>query len=142
MYLGEAMFYLGKQQEAAKLLASIKRGSEPDVRSQAVLAAVLAATGQKAAAEAMAETLQASPSMDHHIAFSLGTAFAQLGKPDKAVAWLRASADDGFPCYPWFAADPLLEPIRRDPGYQKLMTELRDRFETARSRYQPSTNSH
>ena len=142
MYLGEALFYLGKQKEAAQLLAGIKRGDEPDVRSQAVLAAVLAATGQKAAAEALVETLQRSPSMDHHIAFSLGEAFAQLGKPDKAVTWLRSSVDDGFPCYPWFEADPLLEPIRRDPGYQKLMTELRDHFETARSRYQPSTTRH
>ena len=138
MYLGEALFYLGKQKEAAELLASVKRGSEPDVRSQAVLAAVLAATGQKAAADVMVETLERSPSMDHHIAFSLGTAFAQMGKPEKAVAWLRSSVDDGFPCYPWFATDPLLEPIRRDPGYQKLMAELRDRFETARSRYKPS----
>jgi DNA-binding winged helix-turn-helix (wHTH) protein/TolB-like protein/Tfp pilus assembly protein PilF len=138
MYLGEALFYLGKQKEAAELLASVKRGSEPDVRSQAVLAAVLAATGQKAAAEAMVEALERSPSMDHHIAFSLGTAFAQMGKPDKAVTWLRSSVDDGFPCYPWFAADPLLEPIRRDPGYQKLMAELRNRFDAARSRYQPS----
>jgi hypothetical protein len=107
-----------------------------------VLAAVLAATGQKAAAEAMVDTLQRSPSMDHHIAFSLGTAFAQMGQPDQAVTWLRSSVDDGFPCYPWFAADPLLEPIRREPGYQKLMAELRDRFDTARSRYQLSTISH
>jgi len=141
MYLGEALFYLGRQKEAAELLASVKRGSEPDARSQAVLAAVLAATGQKAAAEAMVDTLQRSPSMDHHIAFSLGTAFAQMGQPDQAVTWLRSSVDDGFPCYPWFAADPLLEPIRRDPGYQKLMAELRDRFYTARSRYQLSTIS-
>ena len=50
MYLGQALFYLGRQGQAAELLASIKRGTEPDVRSQAVLAAVLAATGQKDAA--------------------------------------------------------------------------------------------
>jgi hypothetical protein len=43
--------------------------------------------------------------------------------------------DDGFACYPWFAADQLLEPIHQDPGYTQLMTELRDRFEAARSRY-------
>jgi hypothetical protein len=73
--------------------------------------------------------------MDHHVAYSLGTAFAQLKRPADAVTWLRAAADDGFPCYPWFLADPLLEPIRHDSGYQQLMADLRARFDTARSRY-------
>jgi TolB-like protein len=135
MYLGEALFYLGKRKEAAELLASVRRGTEPDVRSQAVLAAVLAATGRPAAAQAIVDTLQGSTSMDHHVAYSLGTAFAQLGRPGDAVTWLRSAADDGFPCYPWFAADPLLEPIRRDAGYRQLMADLRTRFETARTRY-------
>jgi eukaryotic-like serine/threonine-protein kinase len=140
MYLGEALFYLGRHEQAAALLASIKRGTEPDVRSQAALAGVLAATRQGAAAQAMIDSVVRGPSMDHHVAYSLGAAFAQLGRANEAVRWLRSAADDGFACYPWFASDPLLEPIRRDPGYQHLMTDLRDRFEKARSRYDvPST---
>jgi len=43
--------------------------------------------------------------------------------------------NDGVASYPWFAADPLLEPIRQDPGYKQLMTDLRVRFEAAQSRY-------
>ena len=75
--------------------------------------------------------------MDHHVAYSLGAAFAQLGRASDAVRWLRSAADDGFACCPWFAADPLLEPIRQDPGYEQLLKELRDRFDAARSRYEP-----
>ena len=138
MYLGEALFYLGRHEQAAALLASIKRGTEPDVRSQAALAGVLAATRQGAAAQAMIDSVVSGPSMDHHVAYSVGAAFAQLGRASDAVRWLRSAADDGFACYPWFASDPLLEPIRDDAGYIQLMKDLRSRFEAARSRYHPS----
>ena len=139
MYLAEARFYLGQHQDASDMLAGIRRGSEPDVRSQAVLAAVLAATKKREAAETLARQVAQSPSMDHHVAYSLGTAYAQLGRPRDAVTWLRTAADGGFPCYPWFAADPLLIPIRDDAGYKQLMTTLRERFEDARSRYSPKS---
>jgi len=138
MYLGQATFYLGKPEEAAGLLAGVRRGAEPDLRSQAALAAVLAATGQNDAAQKLVDEVQRSTSIDHHVAYSLGTALAQLGRRREAVTWLRTAADGGFACYPWFAADPLLEPIRRDPDYQQLVTELRARFEAARARYSSS----
>ena len=138
MYLGQATFYLGKTQEAADLLAGVRRGAEPDIRSQAALAAVLAATRQTDAAQKIVDDIQRSTSVDHHVAYSLGTALAQLGRPREAVTWLRTAADGGFPCYPWFATDPLLEPIRRDPGYRQFITELQTRFETTRTRYAPS----
>jgi DNA-binding winged helix-turn-helix (wHTH) protein/TolB-like protein len=140
MYLGQALFYLGKRREAADLLASIRRGDEPDVRSQAVLAAVLAADGQHETAERIAAVVQTSRSMDHHVAYSLGATFAQLGRPHDAVRWLQAAIDDGFPCYPWFVSDPLLTPLRDDARYQSLMAELRRRFEATRARYAPQTS--
>jgi tetratricopeptide (TPR) repeat protein len=135
MYLGEALFYLGRREQAAAVLASIKRGTEPDVRSQAALAGVLAAARQPAAAQAMIDAVLRGSSMDHHVAYSLGAAFAQLGRAADAVRWLRSAADDGFACYPWFATDPMLEPIHQDPGYQQLMTDLQSQFEAAQSRY-------
>jgi TolB-like protein len=138
MYLGQANFYLGKQQEAADLLAGVRRGNEPDIRSQAALAAVLAATRQADAAQKVVSQVERSESIDHHVAYSLGTALAQLARPREAVKWLRVAADGGFPCYPWFAADPLLEPVRRDLAYQQLLSELQGRFEAARARYAPS----
>jgi hypothetical protein len=58
-----------------------------------------------------------------------------------AVAWLRTAADGGFPCYPWFATDPLLAPIREYADYTRLMTTLRERFEAARARYSSTSQS-
>jgi TolB-like protein/DNA-binding winged helix-turn-helix (wHTH) protein/Flp pilus assembly protein TadD len=135
MYLAQALFYLGHARQAAELLATIKRGSEPDVRSQAALASVLAAMGQRVAARATIDRIVSGPYMDHHIAYSLGAASAQLGRTDDALRFLRAAADDGFPCYAWFMADPLLAPIHQDASYRQLIDNLRVRFEEARARY-------
>ncbi len=73
--------------------------------------------------------------MDHHVAYSLGAAFAQLRRSDEAVTWLRTAIDEGFPCYSWFAQDPMLEPIRGNDSYRALMRDLEARFEATRLRY-------
>jgi S-adenosylmethionine:tRNA ribosyltransferase-isomerase len=41
--------------------------------------------------------------------------------------------------YPWFERDPMLEPLRRDPGSRALFDELKRRYEAARARYEGST---
>ena len=52
--------------------------------------------------------------MDHHVAYSLGAAFAQLQQKDKALYWLAQAVDTGFPCYPLFAGDSLLKPLHSE----------------------------
>jgi hypothetical protein len=63
--------------------------------------------------------------MDHHVAYSLGAAFAQLGDYDQSPAWLQRAADTGFPCYPWLERDALLEPVRRHPKFARLLERTR-----------------
>ena len=134
-YVGAALFYLGERERAASLLASVKRGDQPDARSQAALAGVMAGLDRSVEAQAAIDQLIRGPYMDHHVGYSLGAAFAQLRRPAEAVRWLRHAFDDGFPCYPWFEGDPMLEPIRGDAGYKHLMRDLRVQFEATRARY-------
>ena len=72
--------------------------------------------------------------MDHHVAYSLGATFAQLGELDTAVLWLERAADTGFPCAPWFERDPLLAPLRQHPRFVKLYERVRGAYEQARAR--------
>ena len=74
--------------------------------------------------------------MDHHVAYSLGAAYAQLGNFEESLMWLQRAIDSGFPCYPWFENDKLLDPIRRKPGFVQLLGRLRDAHEHARRRTQ------
>jgi serine/threonine protein kinase/TolB-like protein len=136
-YLGLASFYLGDRRRAQDLLANVRRpDGRPDTRSQASLAGVLAANGQRDQAERTVRAVLESGYMDHHVAYSLGAAYAQLGKPADAVKWLSSAADTGFPCYQWMARDSLLDPIRSDAGFQVFLAELRADYELARTRYE------
>jgi DNA-binding winged helix-turn-helix (wHTH) protein/TolB-like protein len=119
-YLGLARFYLGDSPGARDMLGSAMRGGKPDVRSQASLASIEAAAGLRDQARARAIAIERGPYMDHHVAYSLGATWAQLGD-DAAFTWLRRAADTGFACLPWFARDPLLDPIRSDPRFRDLL---------------------
>ncbi len=51
----------------------------------------------------------------------------------RAVRWLRTTAEEGMPCYPMFRDDPLLKNLRGDPGYDRLLEEMRRDWERRRS---------
>jgi DNA-binding winged helix-turn-helix (wHTH) protein/TolB-like protein len=120
-YLGLARFYLGDAAGAREMLASARRGGQPDVRAQASLASIEAASGLRTEARARAQAVERGSYMDHHVAYSLGAVWAQLGHAEASVRWLRQAADSGFPCYPWFARDSLLNPVRGEPAFRELM---------------------
>ena len=124
-YLGLALYYVGDGNGARETLGSIMRGQLPDARAQASLASVEAAMGMEKEARARVSAVERGPDMDHHIAYSLGAAMAQLHDTSASLTWLERAADTGFPCYPWFQKDPMLDPIRAEPGFIRLLERLR-----------------
>jgi hypothetical protein len=48
---------------------------------------------------------------------------------DQAVRWLQRTAEEGMPCYPMFRDDPQLKNLRGDPGYDRLLEEMRRDWE-------------
>ena len=121
-YLGLARYYRGDAAGARELLAAVKRAGKPDVRAQASLASIEAATGRIAEARSRAASIAAGSYMDHHVAYSLGATYAQLGDNRAALLWLRRAFESGFPCAPCFANDPLLNPIRAQDEFKKLIS--------------------
>jgi DNA-binding winged helix-turn-helix (wHTH) protein/TolB-like protein len=125
-YWALATFYAGDATRARDMLASVTRDGGHDIRALASLASVEAATGMPTQARAHVDEVLRSAEMDHHIAYSLGAALGQLGDKEAAVAWLERAADTGFPCYPWFKRDPLLDPLRGDPKFVALLARLQN----------------
>jgi len=131
-----ASFYLGDAARARELLGGVQRGGQAHSGSLAALAGVLAATGERERARGIVRTVRSGPfADDHHVAYSLGAALAQLGERDDALRFLRQAVEAGFPCYPFFEADPLLQPLRNDAGFQTFMAGLRAAYESARATY-------
>jgi tetratricopeptide (TPR) repeat protein len=137
--LAEIRFFLGDQDWSERSLERVARGSLGfhAERAQASLASVLAFHGRRAAAETWLRRLEARPVTDHHVSYRMATAYAQLARSREALEWLRRTIDAGFPCYPWFTKDPLLNPVRDDPAFKALMAEQRAEWEVRRVRYAP-----
>ncbi|HEY9014487.1 MAG TPA: hypothetical protein VIM84_05450, partial [Gemmatimonadales bacterium] len=134
-YLAQAYFYRGDRARAEATLDSLTRSSSASAvaRAEATLASFLAARGERARAEALLHEVTRGSYMDHHVAYSIGAAYAQLGQPEEATRWLAQAAHTGFPCGGWFAWDPLLQPLKADARFRQLLAELesiREKAET------------
>jgi hypothetical protein len=114
---------------------TLRGNTTSDRRAKAVLASLLAARGVSSEARALIKTIQDSGLTDHHIAYSLGAAYAQLGDFAQAKRLLGDAARTGLPCLPWYERDPLLDPLRRDPDFQQFLSGLRDSWKVLAARY-------
>ena len=131
---GQAYYYMGDAKRAEETL--ILRGNTAgDRRSQAVLASLIAARHATSEARALVKTILDGGFMDHHIAYSLGATYAQLGDFAEARRWLANAALTGLPCYPWYARDPLLDPLRSDPEFQRFLSGLKNSWRMLAARY-------
>jgi DNA-binding winged helix-turn-helix (wHTH) protein/tetratricopeptide (TPR) repeat protein len=133
-----ALLYLGRNEEARTLIDQYLQ-AHPEDRGGVVtsLRAIwFAKAGDQSRAEAdirVAVPRAAGYIHFHHTAYNIASAYALLGKPAEALRWLREAARTGWPCYPYFAADPNLEPLHSDPGYLSFMDELKAQWELYRS---------
>jgi tetratricopeptide (TPR) repeat protein len=136
-WLAQAYYYQGQKERSIQLLEKLTSSTSASAaaRSRAILASILAADGQRGRANEIIREVQSGDYMDHHVAYSLGLAFAQLNEREKAVEWIRKAAETGFPCYPWFERDPMLEPLRNDSNFKSFMTQLRSTFQTTKAKY-------
>ena len=129
VYLALAHYYSGDVVAARKMLEALAAESSASTaaRAGAALASVLAKSGDAEAARRAIDGVLARGYRDHHVAYSLGVAFGQLGDYTEATTWLRTAADTGFPCVTWYAVDPLLQPLRTDAEFAALLSELKTR---------------
>jgi predicted Zn-dependent protease len=128
-------YYAGDRVRAEDILVPLHGNSPVDRKAQAVLASFQAARHANADARRLVKAIVASGYVDHHLAYSLGAAYAQLGDFADARHWLSEAARTGFPCYPWYVRDPLLDPLRSDAEFQRFMTELHASWQEEAAKY-------
>jgi TolB-like protein/DNA-binding winged helix-turn-helix (wHTH) protein/tetratricopeptide (TPR) repeat protein len=129
-----ALFELGRKKEASTLISEFLRTEPQDEGGvvTAMQALLLADSGRRSEAEQM---IQAAIKRGegfghfHHTAYAVGSAFALMNKPQQALKWLQMAADDGFPCYPMYESDPILNNLRRDPHFIEFLAQLKRQWE-------------
>jgi serine/threonine protein kinase len=128
-----ALLHLGRREEAAAMIEEISKDYREDngglfTSVQALMAAL---AGEKDTVE---DTIQSAIEKGkgfghfHHTAYNIACAYSLMNKPEQAIKWLQAAADDGFPCYPLFETDPYLNPLRDDSRFVTLMMRLKEQW--------------
>lgn len=133
-----ALFNLGKREEASAMLEQLLKDHPEDsggvfTSVQAVLAA---AAGQvRLAEDRIKAAIEKGRTFGHfhHTAYHIACAYALMNKPDEAMKWLEAAAEDGFPCYPLFEKDPNLDKLRQDARFEAFLSKQKQRWEYYRT---------
>jgi len=133
-----ALLYLRRDAEASVLMEAYLRAHHEDrggvVRStRAILRAKRGDTAGAAADIREAVAAGTGFVHFHHTAYNIASVYAILRQPSSALHWLHRAADEGWPCYPYFANDPNLANIRDDPDFITFMRELKAQWERYRA---------
>ena len=132
------LFQLGRTQEADQVVEQYLTTYSTDEGGTvtSVKALLLAKAGKELEAEeAIQHTIDIGQGFGHfhHSAYNIASAYALLNKPEQAIKWLRAAADDGLPCYPLFENDSNLNSLRNKPEFVQFMAEMRSLNERYRN---------
>jgi adenylate cyclase len=130
-----ALLWLKRDAEAEKVMEEVLR-NPPETEIHATRAVLLARKGDvRGAEEAIASSIRLGKGLGHfhHAEYDIACAYAVMGKKEDALFWLRRTAADGFPCYPLFQKDPLLDSLRADPAYQSFLSEMKAGWERYRA---------
>lgn len=60
----------------------------------------------------------------HHTQYDIACIHALGGDRDSALDWLRQAARNGYPCGPFFACDPFLQPLHGTKGFAALLEDV------------------
>jgi tetratricopeptide (TPR) repeat protein len=118
------------------LEAAARKGDQGDFGIPALL---LAFEGRHREAQAAIPVALKKARRDlayHHVTYDLARTWALDGKATEAVKLLRDTAEMGFPCYPVFQRDTMLDRIRQAPEFIAFLNEQKLRWEAVNREFQ------
>src|SRR6185503_10547939 len=72
---------------------------------------------------------------DPEAMYKIAQAYAALGDRSAALRALGSTIEGGFFSYPYFVTDPLLEVLRDEVEFKRLLTSARQRHEAFKRRF-------
>jgi serine/threonine-protein kinase len=128
-FLAVALFNQGEVDEAQSLIEEVLLHNPHFEAAQPLLAWCRSARGDHEGARLLiTERVKEVAAADHDVAFWLASFFAMEGMADEAVEWVRRAVSLGNENFPLFEKSPKLDPVRADPRFSELMSDLKQRW--------------
>jgi len=130
-YMGEFIYYQGRDEEAAKVFAralELSQGQDDPV-ARLLSGFLYASRGERSKIDP--EVFRDPPNkiFDGDGAYWVGGIHCMLGDREQALAYLRRAVEVGNHNYPWFQRDKNWDKLRSDPEYQAIMNKVRIKWE-------------
>ncbi|HET7185772.1 MAG TPA: protein kinase [Terriglobales bacterium] len=140
-YLGEMYYYNGKYKDAEQVFTrAIELARGTGIDEPAFLSAFLhASRGERNRIDPLVFRLRPAEIIDGDTAYWIAGTFSLLGDKPHSLVWLRRAVEIGNQNYPWFQRDKNFESMRSDRDYQRLMSDVRQKWEHYRQLFGSSS---
>ncbi len=130
-YLGEILFQQGRLDEAEILLHKAVEPSSGagDDLPLVISAFIYAARDQGNRISPAVLAFKPQTTFDGDLAYWMGGIYCLLGDRPLALVWLRRAVELGNHNYPWFQRDRSYLVLRNDLDYQRILKDVRIRWE-------------
>ncbi len=136
-FRGEFLYYQNRNDEADPVFAGaleLSRGSGETV-TEGLAAFLYASRGQRDKIDPLVFSVPAEKQVDGDSAYWIGGIHCLLGDRQPALTYLRRAVELGNHNYPWFQRDKNWDKLRSDPEYQRIMEQVRLKWEEYRRRF-------
>jgi serine/threonine-protein kinase len=124
-YLIAALAYAEKGQREQALAAARKADQiGSNATTKAVVAHVLAASGDRERAENLLDELRARSKLHYVCAYELAHAYLKLGDRKRVYEWLEKGKRERADCMVNLLVEPWMDPLRQDGQYQELINHI------------------
>ena len=138
-YLGEALYYQGKYDEAEQVfqraLRATSASASTDESAQVLSAMLYASRGQRSRIPPALLKKTPEQEVDGDSAYWMAGIYALLGEREPALRWLKRAVAIGDHEYPYFAQDRNFASLRNDPEYQAILADVKKRWEGYKSQF-------
>src|SRR5205085_6955604 len=98
-----------------------------------------ASRGERKRIDSEVFRLRPADIIDGDTAYWLAGIYSMLGDKPQALIWLRHAVERGNHNYPWFQRDKNFDRLRNDAEYQRIMGEVRQKWERYRQLFGASS---
>ncbi len=126
--LADVYLYQHDYDEALQHLQKSLELDASDAYGKAALAVIYAAQGKREEALEKSKEILSDKIRNEYVLQKMAELYALLDDREEAYRWVRKSIEQSPLDWWGFEYDPLLEKFRREPEFQKLLTEAKDKI--------------